>query len=137
MGTTATRLNPDWNADPVDPDVVISVASSVLTFQFTLNNLMYPRFAELQRASLEFDDCSQYRLGATNDEGWSRGQCRFANSIRRWGEFYQIIGDSRLDDSPDDWQYVAEGSGRQHFLFYLKDQTFECLANTYRFTENA
>ena len=137
METTFTRLNPDWNADPVDPQVSIAVHGSVLRFEFTLNNLMYPRFAESQRALLVFDNCSRYRLGATNDEGWYLGQCRFSGVVRRWGEFYEINGDSRFEESPNDWIPVATGSGANHYLFYMKEETFECLASGYQFTENA
>jgi hypothetical protein len=50
-----------------------------------------------------------------------------------WGEFYEVAGDLRLKDCPNDWQVVADATGLplRHFLFYLRDQTFECDAGDY------
>jgi hypothetical protein len=40
-----------------------------------------------------------------------------------------IQGDAELLDAPNDWQSVGPqiGAGR-HFLFYFRDNTFECVA---------
>jgi hypothetical protein len=72
-------------------------------------------------------------LGATNDEGWYRGQCRFSRLAPSWGEFYEVAGDLLLSKCPNDWRYVSQEPGRalRHFLFYLRDETFECDARAY------
>jgi hypothetical protein len=46
------------------------------------------------------------------------------------GEFYEIIGDDPLKSAPLDWmRTVAGGWDGRHFLFYLRDETFECIAD--------
>ena len=58
------------------------------------------------------------------------GQCRFSKVAPAWGEFYEVFGDLRLERCPSDWHEVGrpQPSGR-HFLFYLRDSTFECDAD--------
>ena len=135
--TQFRRLNIDWNADPVDPDVSIKTDQADLRIEFTLNHNVYKRFTNGQRATLEFQNCSRYRIGKTNVEGWYRGQCRFSGIAPNWGEFYSITGDSKFDQISEDWIHVENGSGSNHFLFYMKDDTFECLADGYQFREIA
>ena len=75
-----------------------------------------------------------WRLGATNDEGWYAGQCRYGKAAPAWGEFYELLGkdDQRL--TPNDWHELAPMPPEtRHFLFYLRDNTFECLAADWRF----
>ena len=87
----------------------------------------------------------------TNDEGWYRGQCRFSRLAPAWGEFYEVRGDLLLDFVPDPeefrshgvqleprplrWVTIGEpGVTSRHFLFYLRDQTFECDATDWSFS---
>jgi len=99
----------------------------------------YPSFAEDQRARLRFTDAWRYRLGSTNDEGWFRGQCRFSKVAPKWGEFYEVTGDLLLNKCPADWQYMMGEPDEvlRHFLFYLRDETFECDARGYVLDLNA
>jgi hypothetical protein len=83
---------------------------------------------------LPFGDCRSWRLGATNDEGWYSGQCRYSAIAPAWGEFLEIVGPDVLAEQPDDWRTVSMlGNGRRHFLFALRDETFECLAADWSF----
>ena len=52
-----------------------------------------------------------------------------------WGEFYEVSGDLRLRECPNDREYVTDVAPRplRHFLFYLRDETFECDAAGYAF----
>lgn len=44
------------------------------------------------------------------------------------GEFYVIEGDAALLEAPDDWKFVAPRNAvGRHFLFYFRDNTFECI----------
>jgi len=133
--TQFIRLNSDWNADPVDPQPKISFKDNDLTLTILLNALQYPRFTNGDTGALAFGNCSRYRLGETNDEGWYHyGQCRFSHIAPNWGEFYEIIGDPKLDESPTDWKDGPCPSikNTRHFLFYFKDETFECTAEKLR-----
>jgi hypothetical protein len=46
----------------------------------------------------------------------------------RGGEFYEVQGDLKLESSPDDWVLLGPEphAPAKHFLFYLRDETFEC-----------
>lgn len=108
---------------------------SVLTLSFLPNPRAHAA-KQWQRSVLTFEDCDKWRLGPTNDEGWYAGQCRYSRIAPRWGEFYEIIGTDDLKDLPDDWIVPAvRGNGSRHFLFYFRDETFECLASNWACSE--
>ncbi len=68
-------------------------------------------------------------------EGWYRGQCRFSGIAPEWGEFYEVEGDLLLAQEPNDWKAGLAKEPRQgsrHFLFYMRDETFECDAIDWR-----
>jgi hypothetical protein len=132
MTTQFVRLNLDWNAEPNDPGEQIEQIGPEVRLSFSLNPWQYDA-GEGERAELHFSDCSKWRLGPTNDEGWHRGQCRYSGVAPAWGEFYEIVGDDPLRDAPDDWREIGSTQRPQrHFLFYLRDQTFECIAAEWR-----
>jgi hypothetical protein len=134
MMTTFTRLNSDWSAEPNSPVSRVSVDGQDVVLGFILNFERYPQFQEGQLARLRFSDCSRYRLGSTNDEGWYRGQCRFSDVAPAWGEFYELHGDLRLDRVPGQWTQgpASLAEPARHFLFYFRDGTFECDAAGWR-----
>jgi hypothetical protein len=130
MATQFRQLNDGWNAEPNAPDPTVRFDGRDLVLTFLANPFQFARFAEGQWLRLRFRGATKYRLGATNDEGWYRGQCRFSGDAPAWGEFYEVSGDLKLERSPNDWQVVgAERSAGHHFLFYLRDDTFECEAD--------
>ena len=130
MASQFRKLNHDWNAEANAPNPTVSAQDGDVVLEFFANPNQFPRFSEGQRLRLRFRNARRYRLGATNDEGWYIGQCRFSGVTPAWGEFYEVTGDLRLERCPPDWQPVGvrEGQGR-HFLFYLRDETFECEAD--------
>lgn len=136
--TAFRKLNAGWNAEPnaPEPNVLIDGCDVVLTF--LANSFQFPRFAEGQRLCLRFANARRFRLGSANDEGWYQGQCRFSGEAPAWGEFYEISGDLRLERCPNDWHVVGDRrtSGR-HFLFYLRDETFECDADDWSLEEES
>ncbi len=151
MTTTFTKLNENWNAEPTGQEPRISSKGSDLLFEFLLNDLMFPRYKTAEKGILRFSNCWRYRLGQTNDEGWYRGQCRFSRLAPEWGEFYEVQGDLLLDAKPNpeafrvrgiqlspfslDWIILGQPPpGSRHFLFYLRDQTFECDALAWHFS---
>lgn len=75
-----------------------------------------------------------WRLGAVNDEGWYTGQCRYSKIAPNWGEFYELLGEDDLRFKPTDWHALAPLiSGQRHFIFYFRDETFECIAADWMF----
>ncbi|MEO6840868.1 MAG: hypothetical protein ABI192_08885 [Bradyrhizobium sp.] len=128
------KLNEGWNAEPNAPHPAVKVSAADVLLEFSLNPFRFPEFDVDDRGTLRFSACSRYRLGGTNDEGWYRDQCRYSKNAPAWGEFYEISGaDARLNE-PKDWQMINEDSNSsRHFLFYLRDETFECIAADWRF----
>lgn len=122
------QLNLSWNADPNAPEPVVEIAGQDIFLRFSLNTFKYPEFTKDDVGVLRFKACSRYRLGETNDEGWYREQCRYSKAAPAWGEFYEIIGLDEFDNQPNDWANVANVPPGRHFLFYFRDNTFECFA---------
>lgn len=134
MKTTFTKLNTVWNAEPNAPYPTVKIEGNTLELYFTLNSFEFPEFTEDQKGKIEFTGVRRYRLGPTNDEGWFRGQCRFSEVAPGWGEFYLVEGNKRMEDSPNDWREIESSlAPTNHYLFYLRDETFECEATSWKF----
>jgi len=102
---------------------------SAAPLSFFVNAFKFLEFEKAEIGILRFMNCERYRLGSINDEGWYRGQCRFSKLAPAWGQFYQVSGDPELLDAPQDWQIVGDtGDIKKHYLFYFRDNTFECVA---------
>ncbi len=129
MNPTFEQINKGWNAEPNAPEPRIEVTGNDLLLTFFVNAFQFEEFEEEELGILRFVDCERYRLGSTNDEGWYRGQCRFSKLAPSWGEFYLVSGDNALLNAPTDWKILKPDSGTgKHFLFYFRDETFECVA---------
>jgi hypothetical protein len=127
MSTRFARMNIDWNAEPNAPYPVVEEVGEDVTLTFLLNAFRFSRFREGGVGIIRFKNCWRYRLGSTNDEGWYRGQCRFSKLAPSWGEFYEVDGDLLIDTAPDEWTVRRSPTvDSRHFLFYLRDETFEC-----------
>lgn len=127
MNTHFVKLNDGWNAEPNAPAPAVTHSGNDLLLEFRLNPFQFKQFSEGDRGRLVFRNCWRYRLGGTNDEGWYLGQCRFSKIVPAWGEFYEVQDDLKLESSPD-WMVLGPEPHvpAKHFLFYLRDQTFEC-----------
>lgn len=130
---TFERLNDDWNAEPNAPYEEVTVGGATVRLTFFLNPWA-DEAEEDERGRLTFEHCSIWRLGATNDEGWYAGQCRYGKAAPAWGEFYVLLGEDDQRLTPTDWHELALITPeKRHFLFYLRDNTFECFAEEWRF----
>jgi hypothetical protein len=132
MATLFIKLNDDWNAEPNAPAPAVACSRNDVVLEFRLNAFQFRRFSKGDRGRLVFRNCWRYRLGGANDEGWYFGRCRFSKIAPAWGEFYEVQGDLKLESSPSDWVMIAPEPDlpAKHFLFYLRDATFECDAET-------
>ncbi|RXH14775.1 hypothetical protein [Bradyrhizobium guangzhouense] len=128
------RLNEGWNAEPNSPGPCVAISGHDVLLRFLLNSFAFKYFSEEDQGVLRFENCVRYRLGATNDEGWYRGQCRYSKLAPKWGEFYEISGPDPNLMVPIDWKIAGGAStSSRHFLFYFRDETFECLADAWNF----
>jgi len=122
------QLNVGWNAEPNAPAPSVEASGRDVLLRFALNAFQYPHFAEDDIGVIRFTGCSRYRLGNTNDEGWYLGQCRYSKTAPAWGKFYELIGPDEVADLPTDWVNLGSEQAARHFLFYFRDNTFECVA---------
>ena len=112
------------------------MTGSNLILEFGVNAYAFENFTEGEVVTLTFSDCWRYRLGPTNDEGWYRSQCRFSHSALAWGEFYEVSGELLMDQAPKDWVILNPEPPHptKHYLFYLRDESFECDASGWSFS---
>lgn len=119
------QLNMGWNAHPNVPHPIVETEGVEIRLLFVIDP-----YKQLGR--ITFRQASRWRLGSTNDHGWYLGQCRYSSRAPRWGEFYELVGDDPARLLPGDWVVtLPENDSSRHFLFYLRDDTFECLADDY------
>ncbi len=127
-----THLNKDWNADPNVPLPETSVQDGTLSLRFFLNWLAY-KATEDEIGTLRFVGCSRWRMDSTNDHAWYAGEGRFAKEAPEWGVFYEIKGKDSSADSYN-WTVITQPSPEdRHFLFYFRDETFECFSRSWTF----
>jgi hypothetical protein len=137
--TKFVKHNNGWDAEPNAPMPSVELLEGVpaIKLSFYLNSFIYDDVDEEDKGILEFYNCYQYRIGATNDEGFYRGQCRFYKSGIEWGHFYNIIESTWRKDFPSDKIIVentlVDSPNLNHYLFYFRDETFECIAESYNF----
>jgi hypothetical protein len=134
MATYFCKLNHGWDAEPNVPEPHVHVDDVGLTLTFFMSPHSQTEVREYDRGEISFPTCWRYRLGAPNDEGWYRGQCRFRCLAPDWGDFYEVGGDL-FDEEPKDWVLLKSTPSEpsHHYLFYLKDETFECDASAWSF----
>lgn len=127
--TEFVHLNIGWNANPNAPNPQAAPDGDDLVLGFGLNYFAYENFAAGEKGYIRFQSCTRYRFNSVNDEGWYQGQCRFSKLAPKWGEFYEVIGDFEDQKPVVEWISHATASVHQrNFLFYFRDNTFECSA---------
>lgn len=126
------QLNIGWNAEPNAPELNISVNGTDVVIEFYLNTFEYEGFSEEDKAKITFHNCYQYRDGEPNDEGfYCYNQSRYKKYGVKWGEFYLVHCSDWRENFPDSIKIGEERENLQHYLFYFKDETFECVASSY------
>ena len=131
-GLQFTRQNQGWNAEPNIATPQLTVEGGDLLLAFPLNYFVFNNFGRGDIGVVRFLDCSKFRIDGTNDEAWYSGDCRYSRLAPAWGEFYEISGVDPTLAGVDDWVSMS-GSGERHFLFYFRDNMFECLADRWQF----
>jgi hypothetical protein len=127
------RLSIDWNADPNAPEVEIFVSEDTVKLIFFLNYFQFENFIEGDKAVITFYNCHKYSFNNMNDEGYYNGKYRYSNHELPWGEFYQIHTDWREDFPRESiiLKPLPTIQNQQHYIFFFRDNTFECVAESY------
>jgi hypothetical protein len=132
MSPAFTQLNHGWTAEPNAPDPQAEWEGTSLRLRFRMNPFQFPEYAEDDIGEIVFEDCSRFRVGSVNDEGWFCGQGRLDRAGHIWSGFYEVTGGLDPDADPDDWVVRCQDTCRlRHFLFYFRDEDFECIARSW------
>lgn len=126
------RLNNDWNAEPNAPDPKLSINDNSVTLDFYLNYEKFERFNEGDKGQLKFINCHSYSFNSMNDEGYFKGNFRYKDNELPWGDFYLLK--SKISDFPEDNVTLLtnqEVSNLKHYIFFFRDNTFECYAENF------
>lgn len=131
---TYTILTTDWNAEPNAPETALTVDKNFVTLDFFVNYFIYEKFKEGDKARLTFLNCLKYAFNAMNDEGYYKGHYRYKYTDLPWGEFYKL-NTSWQTDFPAKHTALPEKIEKEnlhHYIFFFKDNTFECVAESYQ-----
>jgi hypothetical protein len=132
MDTHFTKLNEDWNADPNAPMPAAAKAGCDLWLRFCPNEWLNPSHLARGHLYIRFVGCQRFRFTSINDHGWFGGQCRFSKVAPAWGEFYEVDGDFREGQDETPWTInSARSDPARNFLFYFRDEAFECTASSW------
>ena len=129
------QLNIDWNAEPNAPEIKMTVEHTTVTLEFFLNYFVYDSFQEDEKGILTFNRVHKFSLNSMNEEGYFREQYRYKESDLPWGEFYELESDWQNDFPKNNLILLPNRDNKplKHFIFFFKDNTFECVAESYEF----
>lgn len=125
------KLNTDWNADPVSPEIKLSMDGENLTLDIYLNHYSFENFKLGDKVKILFKNCAVYSLNTCNDEGYYYGQYRVNPNELPWGEFYEIKSGLNKNMPNPIVKIHNNNDSKKHYIFFFKDETFECLASDY------
>lgn len=127
------KLNHNWNAEPNVPEVQLKVEVNTIFLEFYLNG---EDFNEGHKGILKFINCHKYSFNSMNDEGYYLGQYRYKHTELPWGEFYKIDTDWEVDfpDSSIELEKIKSKNHLNHYIFFFRDNTFECVAEDFEFS---
>lgn len=131
------KLNKNWNAEPLAPELTIAKTENCLELTFSLDSAAYQHIDAGDTGTHAFVDVYAYRLAAADEAAYKQGQYRFKNEELPWGPFYELVNSQWKKDFPSDKLIVNESAKKdklRHFIFFFKENVFECLASEYSFT---
>jgi hypothetical protein len=130
------QLNQGWNAEPNAPNPQITVEGSDIKLSFSMNPFIFKDFDEDDIGVIRFKNCYQYRMGSPNeDDFYVYGKSRYKQYGVKWGEFYRVKNSDWQTNFPDSktLNIFLDKDSLNHYLFYFRDETFECIAESYSF----
>lgn len=132
-----TKLNKNYESDPNVAKPNIRIDKNNLILSFELNYFKFP-FKEDQIGEIVFNNCHSYQSGKPNDEGFYLNDNVLWNKNNfpelEWNCLYEVHGtpDFYLQNFKvlDENQNNLQGK-LNHYVFFMKEGTFECLAESY------
>ncbi|WP_421813555.1 hypothetical protein [Flagellimonas sp.] len=134
---TYIKLNLDFDAEPNAPGPEILINDSTLILKFLLNPFLWENVKDDEQAELHFIDTLKYRLGGPGSDNFKDFRY-YDKDIDNYG-FYQINDSNWMRDFPSDEKVVSKvgyssfKSNYKHYVFFFRDNTFECVAEGFKF----
>lgn len=132
------KLNKNYQSDPNTAYPGIKIDRKSLILSFELNYFAFD-FKEDQMGEIIFNNCYSYRLGGPNDEGFYLNQNKFWNknnfSDLQWDCFYEVKNTPKI--YLEKFKVINPEIGvskikLNHYVFFMKEGTFECLAEFFK-----
>jgi len=129
------KQNKNWKAEIAASLPEIVKSDDGIDVSFTLNSTDFPHIDEGETGTITFYDVFAYRLGSTTSN------CYFQGTLKQTtvGDFYELTQSNWEKSSPSDAIILDDSikkSSLKHFVVFLKDQVFECIATDYDFKFN-
>jgi hypothetical protein len=129
------KLNRNYASDPNVAEPQLVIYGNKVRVRFQLNSFIYA-VPEESYGEVVFTDCMAFRVGKPNDEGYYKylehsiwNAEKFPNI--EWDSLYKVTN-LPLDYYSDFYKLEdIEENSLTHFVFFMKEGTFECLATSY------
>lgn len=129
------KISTNYGSEPNIADPMFCLHGDRLILIFPLNYRLFD-FKEGQKGSIVFFGCTGFRSGAPNDEGFYLKDNKIWNredlGLIDWHSFYEV---SNVPSDYYDTFYknndYKNNTNLKHYVFFMKEGTFECLAESY------
>ncbi len=130
------KINSNYESDPNIADPEIKLDEDNITLFFALNYFIF-KFKEGSVGSIFFKKVRCYRIGKPNDEGFFLNEHELWNKDNFpegivWNHFYEA--ENVPKEHFDSFRQVADFEKAEvlhHYVFFMKEATFECLAESF------
>lgn len=147
MNIIFKKINKLYESDPNIAKPKIEVSGSKVSLFFPLNYFVF-NFKEGEYGKIIFHDCLMFRVGDPNDEGllMLSQQEVINDSVWSLENFPEIEVNSFFEIENSDWSSILKHKGfinsdvniesidrskYKHFVFFMKDGTFECVCSNF------
>ena len=129
------KQNKNWKAENTASLPTIEQSDDGIELTFVLNSSDFPHIDEGETGTLVFYSVYAYRLGSTASKGYFQGTINQSST----GDFYELTQSNWEKNTPTDAVILDDSIKKKslkHFVLFLQNQVFECIATDYDFTFN-
>lgn len=105
-----------------------------LTLRFPVNTFIN-NLEDGHIGKILFKNCTAFRVGSPNDEGYGIGSDTVWNEASfpgiEWHHFYEVLDSSGPTFERFFTTESHDQSSQRHFVFFMKEATFECYARDF------
>lgn len=129
------KINHNYESDPNIAEPIVKLHNNELSLYFRLNSFSF-NFQAGQKGCIKFNDCFALRIGAPNDEGFDLNTDSFWKREQflaiQWNSFYEVIDKPSISYLQKFYKLSERvPPGIHHYVFFMKEATFECLATSF------